>query len=55
LVSAFASSVIKRQRDRSGIGSRRGTHPNGMDPLHHGQNPVPEAKMEGSDQRQRAT
>jgi len=42
-VSAFASSVIKRQRGRSGIGSRRGTHPNGID-LRNGQNPVPEAK-----------
>jgi len=52
LVSAFASSVIKRQRGRSGIGSRRGTNPNGIDPLHNGQNPVPEAKMRGSDQSQ---
>jgi len=51
-VSAFASSVIKRQRGRSGIGSRRGTHPNGMDPLHHGQNHAPEVKMGGSDQSQ---
>jgi len=52
LVSAFASSVMKRQRGRSGIGSERGKHPNGMDPLHNGQNPVPEAKMRGSDQSQ---
>jgi len=52
LVSAFASSVIKRQRGNRGIGSRRGTHPNGMEALHHGQNPVPEAKMGGSEQSQ---
>jgi len=51
-VSAFASSVMKRQRGRSGIGSRRGTHPNGMDPPHNGQKRVPEAKMGGSDQSQ---
>jgi len=41
---------MKLQRGRSGIGSRRGTHPNGMDPMHNGQNPVPEVKMDGSDQ-----
>ena len=46
LVSAFASSVIKRQRGSSDIGSRRGTHPNGMDPCITGKNRSQRQKLE---------